>query len=213
MKEQMKKSAYGKTGMMFPPPAIEAWKEALTEGYSYTPDNARLPPDRGVIIKYDSVGDGCVPPFTKITFGVKLDELASCKADIVSTSNYDSMSGNYPLSQTLYRMKHKIVSEAAGVSYDENETGATIVTTTGGNYEIYVRCKDKNGNANAGQFVFKYCVSDKPDRTAPTILHTSPINGYPVQTGITELDGVEVFTNKPAQCRWSHKKQQIVMTQ
>jgi hypothetical protein len=181
-------------------PLISAWDGPLDkEKYQYVPDTARLPPDKGVIIKYKGSSDGCIPPFSKITYGVTLNKPGTCKADIVRKSSFKDMLT--PISNGRYLFNHTLLSIHAGAN--ESEAEGTIDLPNGGNYEIFIRCESKNGYSNTGTFVFKYCVSDEPDTTPPTIESTNPINGMPVQAGKTS-QLIEVYTNKPADCRWSH---------
>jgi hypothetical protein len=182
------------------PPTISSWKEALPEGYSYTPDSARLPPDKGVIIKANTA-DGCVPPFTKLTYGVSLDKPGTCRIDTNRTDNFDKM--RVTLSDGYFIYNHTILSFPAGL-VDENNTGISV--STGGTYETYVRCQSKNGYSNVGTFVFKYCVQKQPDTTAPSIELVNPSNNMPIQFGSVSKV-VDVYTNKPANCKWSHTDQ------
>jgi hypothetical protein len=179
------------------PPIISSWKEALPEGYTYTPDTARLPPDKGVIIKANTT-DGCVPPFTKLTFGVTLDKLGMCKADTNRTDSFENMT--FTLSQGYYLYNHSILIVPTGIE-DENST--RIEVSIGGNYETFVRCQSTNGYSNVGTFVFKYCVQDTPDMTPPSIELVNPSNNMPTQYGISSKL-IDVYVNKPSSCKWSH---------
>jgi len=180
------------------PPTISVWKDVLTEGFTYTPDDARLPPDKGVIIKNSQSTDGCVSPFTRITYGIALDKPGMCKVSTVRTDSIGDM--DITLDQGYYLYNHTLVSFPVGVG-SENTTGVGI--STGGTYETYVRCTSKNGYSNVGTFVFKYCVQSQPDTSAPTIELVNPSNNMPIQMGSISKS-VDVYTNKPADCRWSH---------
>jgi len=46
-------------------------------------------------------------------------------------------------------------------------------------------------------------VQDEPDTTAPSIELTDPLNGWFTESGIISQD-VNVYTDKPADCKWSH---------
>ncbi len=179
-------------------PSIEAWEGTLTEGYRYIEDNARLPPDRGVVIENMQRADKCVPAFTRIDYGVTLDEPGRCKIDTVRTGTFNEM--KYFASSGYYKYNHTISLIHAGASELEDEG---IVLQNGGVYETFVRCEDKNGNSNSGTFVFKYCVQNESDLTAPTIKLTNPLNGMPFQQGKTSLN-IEVYVDKPSDCKWSH---------
>jgi hypothetical protein len=183
------------------PPIISSWQEALPDGYTYTPDPARLPPDKGVIITGVKSSDnpkGCVPPLTRLTYGIMLDKPGMCRVDTNRTNNFSSM--NYIIDQGYYMYNHTLLSFAAGL--EQNGSGG-IPISIGGTYETYVRCQSKNGYSNVGTFVFKYCVSDQQDITAPKIELVNPLNDMPVQKGSTSKL-VDVYTDKPSDCRWSH---------
>ena len=181
------------------PPEISAWNTPLNQNlFQYVPDTATLPGDKGVIIKYKDSSDGCIPAFTVLKYGITLDKPGQCRVDTNRTTSFETM--NTLISSGYYLYNHTIQTIHAGASELENEG---INLANGGNYEIYVRCESKNGYANDGTFVFKYCVSDEPDTTAPTIELTNPLNNVPVQEGQTSVN-VEVYTNKPSDCKWSH---------
>lgn len=179
------------------PPKIRAWNGTLSAGYKYIPDDAALAPDTGVIIKYLSSSDGCAPPFTTLKYGVALDKPGQCKVDTVRKIDYDSMGST--ASSGMFKYNHTLISYAGGIN--TSEQGLSFAN--GGDYEVYVRCQSKNGYSNVGTFVFKYCVSDEPDSSAPAIIATDPINGNPVAFGQTDKD-VNIYVNKPSECRWSH---------
>ena len=181
------------------PPIISSWDEPLDkENYEYTPDKATLPPDKGVIIKYKNSEDGCIPPFTKVYYGIELDEPATCRVDLQRTDTYEEM--NTILSNGVYRYQHTLMSLHGGI----NASGENSLSLDNdGEYELYIRCEDKAGNTNVGTFVFKYCVSEEPDLTAPSIELTDPVNNMPVAQGTSSI-GINVYVNKPADCKWSH---------
>lgn len=180
------------------PPTISSWDAPLPEGYSYTPFTASLPSDKGVIIEYEGSSDGCIPPFSKLTYGISLDKPGRCKIDVnVRAKDYESMT--IPLSNGLYKYNHTLVAFHGGGT---NESEGLNIPNSG-EYEVFVRCESRNGYSNDGTFIFKYCVQSEPDRTAPEIMMTDPLNEWPVQFGQTSED-VNVYTDKPADCRWSH---------
>jgi hypothetical protein len=81
-----------------------------------------------------------------------------------------------------------------------------ITIENDGEFEMYVRCQDANGNSNKANFVFQFCVEKGPDTTPPLIVATNLINGMPIAYEQTELD-LEVYVNEPATCKWSHRDQ------
>ena len=181
------------------PPTISSWDGPLDKTkYKYVPDTATLPGDKGVIIKYTGSNDGCAPAFSRIFYGISLDKPGKCKIDINRTTNFAEMSQT--ISNGYYEYNHTLLSIHGGAS---ELTSEGINLTNGGNYQIYVRCESANGYSNTGTFVFKYCVQNAPDTTAPTIALTDPLNGWYIENGKTSQD-INVYTNKPADCKWSH---------
>jgi len=67
---------------------------------------------------------------------------------------------------------------------------------------FFIRCRDKNGNANEAEYAVKLCVDPSPDNTAPKVEATSVINGGCVAEDETSAE-VSFYTNEPADCRWS----------
>jgi len=180
------------------PPTIEPLESALFDDYRYSPDNAINPPDRGVKINYLKANDNCIPAFTPLSFGVDLNEPAKCKIDVLRKNDFESMS-NF-MSSGLLRYNHTYSLSLPGSKALEAEN---ITVKNDGNYELYVRCEDANGNSNTATFLFKYCVDPGPDTTPPLIITTSVLNGVPIAFNKSSLD-LEVYINEPSSCRWSH---------
>ncbi len=187
-------------------PIIEAWEDALinTDDYKYDPDKALSPPERGVIIEYIGEGadeENCVPAFTPLGFGVKLDEPGKCKIDILRKESFDDM--NFYFSGGLSKYEHSYTMSLPGSSALGSEN---ITIENDGEYELYVRCQDANGNSNTANFVFKFCVEKGPDTTPPLIVETDPLNNMPFGYNKSEIK-TWVSINEPAECRWSHSDQ------
>jgi hypothetical protein len=183
-------------------PTIQAWEEALTDDYSYTPDKAISPPDRGVQIKYDLSTSGNIRPFTPLSFGIILNEPAACKIDTSRKKNYEEMAHFFGGTQTL-KYNHTMTMSLPGPSALRAEN---ITIQNGGKYDLYIRCRDANGNENPANFVINFEVEDGPDTTPPLIVSTSTINGAPIAYNQTKHD-VVLYTNEPAQCKWSRLNQ------
>ena len=184
------------------PPVIKPWNEILLDDYKYTPDNTISPPDKGVIIEYSKSSDKCVPAFTRLAFGVVLDEPAKCKIDYVRKNTFDEMEFFFGES-SLFKYNHSQVMSLPGA---ENLELENLTMQNDGEYELYTRCQDANGNYNTANFVFKYCVDKGPDTTPPLIVTTSLLNNMPVAYNTTEVN-LEVYVNEPAECKWSHLDQ------
>ncbi|MBT4258147.1 hypothetical protein HOD88_03130 [archaeon] len=179
-------------------PIIEAWDDALLEGYRYTPDNAVSPPDRGVTVVNDAT-DGCVKAFTPLKIGITLDEPAKCKIDPERKASFDEM--RIFLSGSLLQETHEFQLSLPGSA---NLGAENITLENDGQYELYVRCADANDNSNLANFVFKYCVEEGPDTTAPLIVSTSIINEMPIKFDQTNVEDFELYLNEPSECKWSH---------
>jgi len=180
------------------PPIIQPWEDALLNDYRYAPDNAVSPPDRGVKILYENSVDNCVPAFTPLKFGVTLNEPATCKLDILRKDNFDNMA--LFMSSGLARYNH---SYALSLPSAEALASENISIQNDGNFELYTRCRDANGNSNTATFQFRYCVDQGPDTTPPLIVATSLINNAPIAFNQSSVD-LEVYVNEPADCRWDH---------
>jgi len=188
------------------PPVIIPWEKALLDDFKYTPDNTISPPDKGVKIAYtgteDVTTDGttkCSPPYTPISFGVQLNEPAKCKINPLKLSSYAEMADIY-MGRGIRAYNQ---SFALSLPSKEALEAENITVENGGKYELYVRCEDANGNSNIANFVFKFCISQGPDLTAPKILGTSILSGQPIAHGQKSVD-IELYVNEPAECKWSH---------
>lgn len=179
------------------PPTIEPWEDALLNDYRYLPDGAISPPDRGVKINYLKSQDNCIPAFTPLSFGVELNEPAKCKIDVLRKENFETMSSF--MSGGLSKYNHSYALSLPGTSALGLEN---ITLQNDGNYELYVRCQDSNGNSNTATFVFKYCVDPGADTTPPLIVTTSILNNVPIAFNQSSID-LEVYVNEPSQCKWS----------
>jgi hypothetical protein len=183
-------------------PIIKPWEDALLNGYRYAPDDAISPPDRGVKIINENSGDGCAEAFTPLTFGITTDEPASCKIDYARKENFEAMS--YPFGgSSLFKYEHNQTLSLPGA---DNLASENLSIENDGEFEMYVRCSDVNGNVNTANFVFKYCVQKGPDTTPPLIVTTSLLNNMPVAYDQSSVD-LEVYVNEPATCKWSHLDQ------
>lgn len=179
-------------------PEIQTWDEPLLHGYKYTPDIAISPPNSGVKIENTQTTDKCAKAFTPLSFGIILDEPGKCKIDY-ERKNFDAMQfffGGNP----LYNYNHTQIMSLPGL---DNAAAENLTLQNDGDFELYVKCMDANGNQNENDFVFKFCVQKGPDTTAPYIVDTSIINGMPVAFGQDSLPLI-VYLNEPAECKWSH---------
>ncbi len=185
------------------PPEIKPWDDALLPDYKYNPDNTISPPDRGVKIIYSKSTTGCIKAFSPFTFGIITNEPAKCKIDYnVNKANFSNMEFWFGGSST-FKYNHSQMMSLPGPSALKAEN---LTLENDGQFSLFARCQDSNGNANTANFVFKYCVEKGPDTTPPLIISTSLLNGMPVAFNQSSVD-VEVYTNEPATCKWSHLDQ------
>lgn len=183
-------------------PIIEPWKDALLDDYEYKPDKAISPPDRGVIVFNEKSTTGCAKAFTPLTFGIILNEPGKCKLDYLRKQSFDEMEYSFGGS-SLFKYNHTQVMSLPG---KENLEAENMTLQNNGNYEIYARCQDANGNTNTANFVFKFCVEQGPDTTPPLIVATNLINNMPIAYNQSSVD-LEAYINEPANCKWSYKDQ------
>ncbi|MCK5150123.1 hypothetical protein KAJ87_04320, partial [Candidatus Pacearchaeota archaeon] len=183
-------------------PIIKPWKDALLENYEYKiQDTGISPPDTGVIIWNNESTKGCARAFTPLSFGITLDEPGKCKIDALRKKDFEDMDFYFSSSLSLYEHSYALSLPGANALKTEN-----ITIENDGDYELYVRCQDANGNSNIANFVFKFCVETGPDTTPPLIVTTDPLNGKPIAYNQTSF-GTIVYVNEPADCRWSHTDQ------
>ena len=93
----------------------------------------------------------------------------------------------------MFKYNHTQGINLPGPSSLESEN---ITIKNDGNYELYVKCEDVNGNSNTEDFVFKYCVQEGPDTTAPIIVGTDLLNNMPIAYDQSLVD-IELYTNEP----------------
>ncbi len=181
------------------PPIIKALDSALLNiNYKYNPDNAILPPDRGVTIDYSLSPEKCVPAFTPLRLGVALNEPAKCKVDVLRKNKFEEMTTFMDNGLLEYNHTFSLSLPSPNITTKDG-----IGIENGGDYNLFVRCEDANKNANIGTFVFKYCVDKGPDTTPPLIVATSVPNNMPISFNQSQLN-LQVYVNEPAECKWSH---------
>jgi hypothetical protein len=183
-------------------PEITAWDKALLDKFKYDPKIAVSPPDRGVRVVNTESTTGCAKAFTPLKFGIITNEPSKCKVDYQKKQKFEDMQFYFGGS-SLYAYNHSQTLSLPGPNALGNETP---IIQNDGNYQLFVRCMDANGNTNPANFVFQFCVEKGPDTTAPLIVSTSVINGMPIGYNQTSLP-LEVYVNEPSSCKWSHLDQ------
>jgi hypothetical protein len=196
-------------------PGIKPWPEAITPGYAYTSVKERPAGESsgtsGMTISYNN---GCLPAFTPFEFGIittdtgEVTQPAQCKIDFNHTTKYDEMQYYFGESN-LYEEEHSQAMSLPGTDllstlYGSEENESTLAFTNGGDYKLYVRCKDGNGNENRDEFVVSFCVDKSPDVTPPIIKGANPPADSPVLYQVDNAS-IQAYTNEPAECRWSRQ--------
>lgn len=169
------------------PPIISPWNSVISEGHQYKDVS-----ERGFKI---AGPEGCIKPYTKLIFGISLNEPGQCKYSTTHTNSYDEMENDFGLS-SLYRTNHTMLIPipdlvALGLNgYDPNLTSE---------YNLFVRCKDKTGNKNTQEYVINFCIKQGDDLTPPIIERQEPELGT-VGYGVESVN-VTLYTNEPATCK------------
>jgi hypothetical protein len=179
------------------PPTMTPDPNVLTRGHRYT-NHDTLPPSLGAKIARNDATNGCLAAFTPLEFGIQLNEPGQCRIDYVHTDKYDDMQFFFGESN-FYRYNH---TQKLSLPSPESLKAASPEIESDGIYNLYVRCRDANGNANVQEFNFQFCVDPSPDVTPPTIMSTSILSGSYVSFGVDSVS-MGVFVNEPAECKWS----------
>ena len=182
-------------------PTITPSVNALSpSGLSYISDTSTRPPALGVKITRNSAGNGCLNAFTPLQFGINTNEPAQCKIDWNITSDFDSM--QYYFGESYSSYNHTLKMRLPGPADFNNPEDISPIFKNDGTSQLFVRCRDANGNYNVDAYSIKFCVDKSPDTTPPSIEGTSIASGNPVKFG-TQTANVEVYVNEPAECKWS----------
>lgn len=183
-------------------PTISPNYQNISSGYQYANVHIR-PPGLGMEIKNQNTENneaGCIEAFYPITFGITTNEPTSCKIDYNHTKTFDEMQ-YYLGGSSTYKYNH-----TQTLSLPRPESNSSNINDPGikndGNYNLFLRCSDPNGNYNEDEFAIKFCVNAGPDTTPAKIETTSLINGMPITYNTDKLN-ITVYTNEPADCKWS----------
>ena len=186
-------------------PGIKPWKNVLTLGYKYVDVKERPPGGKGPSgMRIVSEEGGCLKAFTPFEFGIITTDIgnvpqpAQCKIDFNHTEKFDDM--NYYMDDNNLFVENHSQRVSLPNTDTLNKTFPEIKND--GEYSLYIRCKDGNGNENRDEFVVRFCIDKTPDVTAPIIKTTSIPSGSPVLYNVDNVS-LAIYTNEPANCRWS----------
>ncbi len=165
----------------------------------------------------DGAGVGrCIPPFTSILLAFKTNENAECKIIYKEATGEESST---PL--TTQEIFDNMQSMQEGNAYTINHTlnipsiasasssaleGAGYTLTNKGIYNFLIRCEDVRQNINSVDYQMSFCVQQGPDMYPPEIIGTKPAQNEFIAYGTKIINGFQVYTNEPADCKWDTQK-------
>jgi len=192
------------------PPTLKPWEDVLTKNHEYVPVKVECPPTSPGCFKIVSkeTASGCIKAFTPLTFGIVNNEPAQCKLDYNHTAKFDDM--KYWFGNDLYLYNHSLTMKLPGPENVNqqayNLTGEAPEIKNDGIYNMFIRCRDGNGNWNTGELAFNFCVDPGPDNTPPYIVRTSITSGAGIGYNVNSTP-LYIFVNEPSTCKWSRTDQ------
>lgn len=188
------------------PPVISPWHEILSDGLHFENISLEgLNGTSGVYIRSND-SDGCIAGYSMIRWGVLLDKYGMCRYSTKPNIPYDDMLLSQDLEgedmgDDLTIALQKNVSQWLRVPSLEMLGYSSFDVNRRVDYNMYIKCKNGNGYASARDYAISMCVKPGNDTTAPKIEKFHPAVGR-VMNGVDEQP-VEVWTNEPAECKWS----------
>jgi len=180
------------------------------EEHKFVPDKTR-PDGTGVVIARKD--QKCIKAFFPLEFsfvtrdsGTGIGEPSQCKIDynLIASTKEDPRAG-------FDKMQYFVGGNELFV-YNHTEKlslpGSAAINAVApelkndGDYTLFIRCQDANGNFNQDAYSVSFCVDKGPDTTPPLIVDTNIPSGNPVQYNQTSIE-LEVYVNEPSECRWS----------
>ncbi len=169
-------------------PIITPWKDVLAKGFTIT----EITDEGNKGFKLNQK----LKPFQAITLGLKTDEPAQCKFGSEHSVDFEQKTAFF--GEAVYTYDHQITLTLPS----DLTTPEALKLTNGGNYNIYIRCKDASGNKNSRDYFIRFSIEPAPDLTAPVIERTSVENGAYAPYNVNSTS-FSVYTNEPADCRWN----------
>ena len=193
-------------------PTITPWDEILnTSLYRY--ENASR---NGFRIR-DKNG-GCIQAFTPLVFGVETDVYAQCK--ILTERNLSGGEGmdffegskftkNHTYATYLPSADSIIASETSNIDEfnqaKNNETLYNYILNQVGDFNLYVKCVNINGQENIQDYQINFCVKPGPDLTPQVVTATAPPDKKVIAFNATEQQMI-LFISEPSECKWDNVK-------
>lgn len=177
----------------------------VSKDYKFVPDNTIRPPATGVVIS--QINGGCVRAFFPLEFsfvtkdsGSGIGEPSQCKIDYNLTKDFENMAF-FVGGDDLFKNNH---TEKLSLPGPAALNAVSPELKNDGEYTLFVRCQDANGNFNQDAYSVSFCVEKGPDTTPPLIVDTNVPTGNPVKFNQTNFD-LEVYVNEPSECKWSRE--------
>lgn len=144
----------------------------------------------------------CVPEFTPFVFTLKFDEYAQCRYSLNQTAKFDDMLGS-TIESNIFKKNHSFMIFMPSVESVEQFRSPTNGIDIYGLNDIFIKCRDVNGNYNIVDYTVRFCVN-QIDITPPFILASSPPNISYLKYG-QEAVNLSLALNEPADCKWSRE--------
>ena len=168
-------------------------------------NTAVRPPATGVTI--ERTDQKCIRAFYPLEFtfitrdsSTGVGEPAQCKVDYNLTKGFEEMK-YFVGGDNLFKYNH---TEKLSLPGPSAINAIAPELKNDGEWTLFIRCKDANGNYNQDAFSVNFCVDKGPDTTPPLIVNTNIPTGNPVQFNQTSIN-LEVYVNEPSDCRWSRE--------
>ncbi len=176
----------------------------VSKEHKFIPDKTR-PDGTGVVV---SRNDGsCIKAFFPLEFkfvtrdkGTGVGEPSQCKIDYNLTKGFEEMKF-FVGGDNLFKYNH---TEKLSLPGPDAINAVAPELKNNGDYNLFIRCQDANGNFNQDAYSVSFCVEKGPDTTPPLIVNTNVPSGNPVQFNQTNLN-LEVYVNEPSECKWSRE--------
>ena len=137
---------------------------------------------------------GCIKADQPIYLNLNLNEPAQCRYDIEHTDKFEDMAYDFGgRSVFLYNHTQPFMVPNPGAllpGYDPERKE---------DFNLYVRCKDRNGNENTNEYTLNFCVIPGEDKTPAIVTHRIP-ELETVKAG-TEKMNATIYTSEPAECK------------
>lgn len=163
---------------------------------SYFPSGYRVEENQNGARILANSSDGClVESYSSALAVIDINEPAKC--ELMSDAQALEEGGEL-LSAGLFRLMHVIpinVPPLASLGLEDFNPDVR------GDVTYHIRCEDKTGNRNINTYAINFCVKPGSDITPPAIVSREPYYEA-VRVDSTQINA-SIFTNEPAQCRWS----------